>query len=400
MNDSQATRAAAAPTDPVVLASSRRDGFGYRLFAKETRTRARAGVFTTPHGDVPTPAFMPVGTRGTVKGVFPRDLREAGSTMILANTYHLHLRPGEDVVERLGGLHRFMGWDGPILTDSGGYQVFSLEEGTRIDADGATLRSVVDGSIVRFTPERVIDIERKLGADVAMAFDHCPSDPTDRAQCAAAVERTHAWLARCVARHREHGAESTGQALFGIVQGGVFEDLRSRSVDSAVAHDLVGYAVGGVSVGEDRDQMRRAIEIAAPRLPEDRPRYLMGVGTPEDFFDAIERGIDLFDCVTPTRHARNHNAFTSAGRVNLRNAAWRDDATTLDPECDCTACTQFSRGVLRHLCQTNEMLGGMLLTLHNLRFFHRLMAQIRGAIFADRLPELRERVLPAMMRKP
>lgn len=383
---------------PVPLRSTR-EQFGFALLARDARTRARAGLFQTPHGEVRTPAFMPVGTRGTVKGVFPRDLRAVGSTMILANTYHLHLRPGEDVVANLGGLHRFMGWDGPILTDSGGYQVFSISEGTTIDDDGVTMRSVVDGSVVRFTPERVIDIERKLGADVAMAFDHCPANPNDRAQCAAAVARTHAWLERCVARHRHHGAESSGQALFGIVQGGVFEDLRRASVESACAHDLVGYAVGGVSVGEEREQMRTAIEIAAPLLPEDKPRYLMGVGTPEDFFDAVERGIDLFDCVTPTRHARNHHAFTSQGPVNLRNAAWREDASPLDAACDCTACTQFSRGVLRHLCQTNEMLGGMLLTLHNLRFFHRLMEQIRGAIFEDRLLELRAEILPAMSRR-
>ncbi|MDZ4771660.1 MAG: tRNA guanosine(34) transglycosylase Tgt [Planctomycetota bacterium] len=362
------------------LARSARERFGFQLLARDAATRARAGVFTTPHGDVPTPAFMPVGTRGTVKGVFPRDLREVGSTMILANTYHLHLRPGEDVVRALGGLHRFMAWDGPILTDSGGYQVFSLKEGTAIDDDGVTLRSIVDGALVRFTPERVIEIEAKLGADVAMAFDHCPSVPTDRAECEGAVRRTHDWLARCVTKHRELGGEARDQALFGIVQGGVFEDLRRRSVDSACSHDLVGYAVGGVSVGEEREQMRTAIDIAAPLLPEDKPRYLMGVGTPQDFFDAIERGIDLFDCVTPTRHARNHNAFTASGRVNLRNAAWREDVSPLDPTCDCTACTQFSRGTLRHLCQSNEMLAGMLLTLHNLRYFHRLMADIRHSI--------------------
>lgn len=258
------------------------------------------------------------------------------------------------------------------------------------------MRSVVDGAVVRFTPERVIEIEAQLGADVAMAFDHCPSDPTNRAECEGAVRRTHEWLGRCVARHRELGGESRDQALFGIVQGGVFEDLRRASVDSACAHDLVGYAVGGVSVGEEREQMRTAIEIAAPLLPEDKPRYLMGVGTPEDFFDAVQRGIDLFDCVTPTRHARNHNAFTTKGRVNLRNAAWRTDASPLDPACDCTACTQFSRGTLRHLCQSNEMLGGMLLTLHNLRYFHRLMADIRRSVFAGNFSELRRATLDAL----
>jgi queuine tRNA-ribosyltransferase len=390
--------ASPASSAPVLLRSARA-GFGFALLARETRTQARAGIFTTPHGDVPTPAFMPVGTRGTVKGVLPRDLREAGSTMILANTYHLHLRPGADVVAKLGGLHRFMGWDGPILTDSGGYQVFSIAEGTLVDDDGVTMKSVVDGATVRFTPESVVDIQRKLGADVAMAFDQCPSDPSDRSLCATAVERTRAWLHRCVTRHRHHGGEASGQALFGIVQGGVFEDLRRACALSAVEHDLVGYAVGGVSVGEDREKVRTAIDIAAPLLPHDRPRYLMGVGTPEDFFDAVERGIDLFDCVTPTRHARNHNAFTSLGRVNLRNAIYREDDSPLDPACDCTACTQFSRGVLRHLCQSGEMLAGMLLTLHNLRFFHTLMGRIRGAVLADELPELRAAILEPMTRR-
>ncbi len=342
---------------------------------------------------------MPVGTRGTVKGVLPRDLREVGSTMILANTYHLHLRPGEDVVAHLGGLHTFMGWDGPILTDSGGYQVFSIDTGTSIDDDGVTMRSVVDGALLRFTPESVVDIQRKLGSDVAMAFDHCPSKPDDRAECALAVARTRAWLDRCVARHRQLGGEDSGQALFGIVQGGVFADLRTLSATTAIEHDLVGYAIGGVSVGEDREQMRAAVELTAPLLPPEKPRYLMGVGTPEDFFDAVERGMDLFDCVTPTRHARNHNAFTSRGRINLRNALWREDTSPLDPECDCIACTQFSRGVLRHLCQSGEMLAGMLLTLHNLRFFHRLMQRIREAILADKLTELRGAVLEPMTQR-
>lgn len=378
------------------LARSAHGPFAFELLARETRTRARLGRFHTPHGTVATPAFMPVGTRGTVKGITPRDLRELGSTMVLANTYHLHLRPGEDVVAALGGLHRFMGWDGPILTDSGGYQVFSLDDVAKIDDDGVTLRSIVDGSVVRFDPERVIDIERKLGADVAMAFDHCAKDPNDRALVASAVTRTNRWLERCVARHRHHGGEETGQALFGIVQGGVFDDLRRASVDATCAHDLAGYAIGGVSVGESRDAMRAAVDASAHLLPEDRPRYLMGVGTPEDFFDGVERGIDLFDCVTPTRHGRNHRAFTSRGELNLRNAKYKTDLAPLDPECDCMCCTTFSRGVLRHLCATNEMLAGILLTQHNLRYFHRLMERMREAIARDQLTELRAQVLGAV----
>jgi queuine tRNA-ribosyltransferase len=376
-----------------------RAGFSFAVGARSSACRARTATFGTPHGAVATPAFMPVGTKGTVKGVLPRDLREAGATIVLANTYHLHLRPGEDTVAALGGLHRVMAWDGPILTDSGGYQVFSLGHIAEIDDAGVDVRSVVDGSLVRLTPAGVIDIQRKLGADIAMAFDQCPPDPTDRATVARACERTQAWLAACVERHRAHGAEESGQALFGIVQGGIFADLRRASAESARAHELVGYAIGGVSVGEERAHMIAALDAAAPLLPEDRPRYLMGVGLPPDFFDAVERGIDLFDCVTPTRHARNHNAFTSQGRVNLRNTGWRHDARPLDPECACIACREFSRGTLRHLCTSDEMLGAMLLTLHNLRFFHDLLARIRRAIEEDRLSELRSTVLPPMTRK-
>ena len=376
-----------------------RHGFAFRLHATCPHTDARLATFDTPHGPVETPAFMPVGTRATVKGALPRDLREAGSRMILANTYHLHLRPGEEVVRALGGLHAMMAWDGPILTDSGGYQVFSMGDINRVDERGVRFKSIVDGSMIDLTPERAVDIQQALGADVQMAFDHCPSDPTDRAAVAEATDRTHRWLARGVARHRETGGEERGQALFGIVQGGAFEDLRAASVDAVCEHDLIGYAIGGVSVGEDRDAMRLAVSAAAPRLPADRPRYLMGVGTPRDFFDAIERGIDLFDCVTPTRHARNHMAFTSEGIRNLRNRGYAEDTRPLDPACDCPACTQYSRGTLRHLAVTDEMLGGMLLTLHNLRFFHRLMERIREAIPAGTLPALRDEVVEKSSRR-
>jgi queuine tRNA-ribosyltransferase len=371
-------------------------GFGFRVDVRSERTHARLGVFRTPHGDVRTPAFMPVGTRGTVKGVLPHDLEELGASMILANTYHLLLRPGEDVVRTLGGLHRFMAWDRPILTDSGGYQVFSMSDLASVDDEGVRLRSIVDGGMVHLTPERVVEIQRALGADVQMAFDHCPSDPTDRAGVLTATDRTHRWLERCVRRHEELGGTASGQALFGIVQGGAFDDLRRNSVEHVVAHDLVGYAIGGVSVGEDRSAMRAAVEAAAPLLPEDKPRYLMGIGLPLDFFDAIASGVDLFDCVTPTRHARTHQVFTSRGRANLRNLCWREDPRPLDPECDCVACTRFSRGVLRHLCTTGEMLGAILLTHHNLRVFFRLFDRIRDAIREDRLAELRSEVLPPM----
>ncbi len=342
---------------------------------------------------------MPVGTRATVKAVLPRDLLETGSQMILANTYHMHLRPGEAVVKELGGLHAMMGWKGPILTDSGGYQVFSMGDICRIDDDGVSFRSIVDGSAVRFTPERVVDIQRDLGSDVAMAFDQCPAVPTDRASVTLATDRTHRWLERAVKRYREMGGEETGQALFGIVQGGIFGDLRRSSVDAICSHDLPGYAIGGVSVGETPDLIRTTVELTAPLLPKDKPRYLMGVGTPRDFFDAIASGIDLFDCVTPTRNGRNHTVFTSRGRLNIRNQGFQSSTASMDPNCDCQACTQFSLGALRHLCNTGEMLAGMLLSIHNLRFFHRTMERIREAIPLGQFSSLRDEVVELYSRR-
>ncbi len=373
--------------------------FSFTVTGRDPGGIARAGIFHTPHGDVPTPAFLPVGTRGTVKGVLPRDLAQAGSTMVLANALHLHLRPGEATVAHLGGLHRFMNWDGPLLTDSGGYQVFSLAHISTIDDDGVTFRSVVDGDQVRITPERAIDIQLTLGADVIMAFDQCPGNPHDRGEVQTACDRTHRWLARCADRWHAAGGLETGQALFGIVQGGSFEDLRRASVDAVASHDFVGYAVGGVSVGEDREAVRAAVAASAPYLPEDKPRYLMGVGTPRDFFDAVELGVDLFDCVTPTRHGRTHQAFTTRGRVNLRNSGWKDCDQPLDPECESPALKGFSMGVLRHLCRSNEMLGAILVSLHNLHFFHSLMTRIRTAIVEGRLAELRREVLAGTERK-
>jgi queuine tRNA-ribosyltransferase len=372
-----------------------RDGFAFRVEARERSGRARAGVFTTPHGEVRTPAFMPVGTKGTVKGVTPERLRALGAEMVLANTYHLHLRPGEELVAELGGLHGFMAWDGPILTDSGGYQVFSMSDIGSLDEDGVTFRSIVDGSRVRLEPARVVTIQARLGADVAMAFDHCPPDPTDRPAVDAATARTARWLELCVRRHRELGAEARGQALFGIVQGGVFEDLRRRAVEEVCAHDLVGYAIGGVSVGESRELAGQAVAACAPLMPDDRPRYLMGVGTPRDFLDAVAQGIDLFDCVTPTRHGRTHQAFTSEGPVNLRNARFARDPRPLDERCDCPTCARYSRAYLRHLCKAGEILGPVLLSEHNLRYFHALLERVRTAIAADELAALRARELEA-----
>ena len=379
-------------------------GFAFEVTATSpgdrTAKRARTGVFRTPHGDVITPAFMPVGTHGSIKGILPRDVRETGATMILANTLHLHLRPGEDVVEKLGGLHSFMAWKGPILTDSGGYQVFSMADISTLDDDGVTFQSVVDGDRIHLTPERAIEIQRRLGPDVFMAFDHCPSDPRDRDAVVRATDRTHRWLERCSRRfERDGGVEGTGQALFGIVQGGAFEDLRRGSVDVVAEHGFVGNAIGGVSVGEDRESMRAAVEIAAPALPVDRPRYLMGVGTPRDFFDAVEAGVDLFDCVTPTRHGRTHQVWTSEGRINLRNARWKDCAEPLDREFCAPHVRDYSIGALRHLCLANEMVGATLLSLQNLFLFHELMRRIREAIPRGELGRLRDEWVPRLSGK-
>lgn len=356
--------------------------FRFELLARCPSTRARVGRFHTPHGALETPAFMPVGTRGSVKGLTPEQVASTGTRMLLGNTYHLALRPGSEVVRELGGLARFMAWDGPTLTDSGGYQVFSLGHLARIDESGVRLRSVIDGSPFELSPERAIEIQLDLGADVVMAFDHCAPDPLDRIAVEAAAERTARWLERCVARWRQGPAGARPQALFGIVQGGAFPDLRARSLAQVTAFDLPGYAVGGVSVGEHDGAMELAVASATPGLPEDRPRYLMGVGTRRHFAMAIAHGIDLFDCVTPTRHGRNHQAYVGGGRVNLRNQRFARDPGPLDPECDCPVCARYSRGYLRHLCNSGEMLAGTLLSWHNLRTFQRWMETIRSAIQA------------------
>ncbi|MBS3734453.1 MAG: tRNA guanosine(34) transglycosylase Tgt [Phycisphaerae bacterium] len=353
------------------------------LTVEATCGRARLGRLTTPHGAVTTPVFMPVGTVGSVKGVTPDQLRACGTQMLLGNTYHLMLRPGADTAERLGGLHRIMGWDGPLLTDSGGYQVFSLAHLRRIDDDGVVFRSHVDGAEVALTPERAMDIQRALGADVVMQLDECPPGDAPREDVARAVARSAAWAERC----RDAWADRDAQALFGIQQGGVFDDLRADSARRLVALDLPGYAVGGLSVGEGHATMSRVLDAVDDQLPRDRPRYLMGVGEPRDILAAVRRGIDMFDCVLPTRNARNAQAFTWDGRLRLRNAQWAQDDRPIEPGCDCYACRHFSRGALRHLFAAGEMLAATLTTLHNLHFFARLMAAIRAAIADDTLPE-------------
>ncbi|HUP19499.1 MAG TPA: tRNA guanosine(34) transglycosylase Tgt [Gemmatimonadota bacterium] len=348
---------------------------------------ARTGVLRTDHGDVRTPAFMPVGTLATVKGLTPSDLRQAGVEMVLANAYHLHLRPGAETVRRLGGLHRFMGWDGPILTDSGGYQVFSLADLREVDEDGVTFRSHVDGSTHRFTPERVMEIEAALGADVIMAFDDCAPWPCSEADAAAAAERTARWAERCLAEHRRIQGEGPWpwrQAIFGIVQGSLYPDLRRASARAIGSMEFDGYAIGGLSVGEEKPRMYETLEIAVPEIPAGSARYLMGVGFPEDVVAAVARGIDLFDCVAPTRHGRTGAAFTRDGRVNVGNARFAEDDAPLDPGCGCAVCATWSRGYVRHLFKSDEMLGPRLLSHHNVAFLAELVGQARAAIEAGR----------------
>jgi queuine tRNA-ribosyltransferase len=361
--------------------------FPFRVSAEDGR--ARAGIFGTPHGEVETPAFMPVGTLATVKALDPDDLRTMGARMLLANAYHLHLRPGDELIASLGGLHRFMAWDGPILTDSGGFQVFSLASLRTVGEEGVEFRSHIDGSLRRFTPESVMAIERNLGADVIMQFDHVIPGQSDEAAARDASERSLRWLERCVTAHESLAAvgDAAGgrppQALFPIVQGGVHEHLRRE----ACAHirdlrDWAGYGIGGLSVGEAKPAMHGTLEVVDDALPRDRPRYLMGVGFPEDLVEAVARGVDLFDCVAPTRMGRNGTAFTADGRLNIKRAEYRADERPLDDGCDCAACARFSRAYIRHLFVSDEILGLRLLSLHNVHFLVRLMRDARQHIRA------------------
>jgi queuine tRNA-ribosyltransferase len=337
---------------------------------------ARCGVLTTAHGTVPTPAFMPVGTKATVKALHPGEVRDLGASIVLANAYHLHFRPGADLVEELGGLHVFSGWDGPILTDSGGFQVFSLRDTILgLDDDGVMFRSVYDGSAERFTPEGVAEIQRRLGSDVAMCLDVCPAAGAPRDEVEEAVRLTTHWAGRQV-----DAARAPGQLRFGIAQGGTDEELRRRSVAEITALGFDGFALGGLAVGESREDMLACVEWAAPLLPADRPRYFMGIGDPVGILEVVARGIDMFDCVLPTRTARTGSALTWDGRLNLRNAVHARDPRPLDESCDCPACVRFSRAYLRHLVTQDEMLGLRLLSLHNLRFVLDLTARARAAI--------------------
>lgn len=343
---------------------------------------ARAGILHTPHGDIPTPVYAPVGTQATVKAVPPRDLHELSATLILANTYHLHLRPGSDLVREMGGLHTFMGWQGPILTDSGGFQVFSLTDINEIDDDGVTFRSHIDGSKQRLTPERSMQIQEALGADVIMCFDECPP-PQDRDVVEKAIERTHQWAIRC----REAHPDDSVQALFGIVQGGIYEDLRVKSATFIQSLDFPGYAIGGLAVGETKTEQYRVLDFTMPLMTSDKPRYLMGVGDPDDLARAITRGVDIFDCVMPTRIARHGSALTHDGRINLRNATFKNQPEPIEADCTCYCCQNFSRAYLRHLVVTKELLGHYLLSVHNLHFLIQHVQRMRDAIITGTLAD-------------
>ncbi|MCZ8037306.1 MAG: tRNA-guanine transglycosylase [Cyanobacteriota bacterium] len=358
-------------------------GFSFELIAQCPRTGARVGVWHTPHGPVETPRFMPVGTLATVKGLTPAQIASTGAQMILANTYHLHLQPGESIIEKAGGLHEFMAWNQPILTDSGGFQVFSLSQLRQIKESGVTFRSPRDGRIIEITPEKSIQIQNALGADVIMAFDECPPTGVSYETMKASIERTYRWLERCLEAHQR----PQEQALFAIVQGGIYEDLRAAAAESLVKLDLPGYAIGGVSVGEETSLIHRIVQITAPLLPENKPRYLMGVGTYREMAKAIASGIDLFDCVIPTRFGRHGTALVRGERWNLKNARFKQDFAPLDDTCPCYTCQQFSRAYLNHLIKSGEMLGYILLSLHNIaeliRFTREIRQSILGGTFAQ-----------------
>jgi queuine tRNA-ribosyltransferase len=356
----------------------------FQLIKTDRDTGARLGSLTTPHGTVPTPIFMPVGTRATVKAMTPEELREVGARIILANTYHLYLRPGHELVARLGGLHRFMHWDGPILTDSGGFQVYSLGALRKVTEEGVRFQSHLDGSSHLLTPELAVAIQEALGSDIAMCLDECPPQPADYAYVRRSVELTTRWARRCrEARRRDD------QALFGIVQGGIHRDLRRQSAEELQEIGFDGYALGGVSVGEAQEQVYEVLAFSAPLLPADQPRYVMGIGTPEDLLEAVAAGFDMFDCVMPTRNARNGMLFTSFGRLSIKRAEFAEDDGPIDPECSCYVCRNYSRAYLRHLYQAGEILASRLNTWHNLHYYLNLMARVREAIAADRFAAFR-----------
>ncbi|MDT8321397.1 MAG: tRNA guanosine(34) transglycosylase Tgt [Xanthomonadales bacterium] len=357
--------------------------------------KARVGVLEFPRGTVNTPAFMPVGTYGTVKAMLPEEVRESGADIILGNTFHLMLRPGTEVILAHGGLHGFMGWPRPILTDSGGFQVWSLAQRRRITEQGVTFASPIDGSTVFMGPEESMAMQKVLDSDVVMIFDECTPYPATEAEASASMDRSLRWAERSKRAHEGHFS-----ALFGIVQGGMHEALRRRSAQELVAMGLDGYAIGGLSVGEPHDERDQVLDFTVPELPADRPRYLMGVGRPEDIIAGVLRGIDMFDCVMPTRNARNGHLFTSRGVLKIRNARYQNDLGPIDPDCDCSTCSRFSRAYVKHLARCNEILGARLMTMHNLRFYQKLMEGLRNAIAVGRLEDFVEAYLQKIARQP
>ncbi|ACL69979.1 tRNA guanosine(34) transglycosylase Tgt [Halothermothrix orenii] len=366
----------------------------FNLLHREINTRARLGKLKTPHGDIDTPIFMPVGTQATVKSMTPDELENIKAQIILSNTYHLYLRPGSSLIDEAGGLHNFMNWQKPILTDSGGFQVFSLSDLREIKEEGVYFRSHLDGSRHFISPEKAIQIQMELGADIIMAFDECPPYPSDYDYVARSLERTVRWARRCKKAH-----EREDQALFGIIQGGVYRDLRKQSVEALIDIGFPGYAIGGLSVGEEKEKMLEVLDFTVPLMPENKPRYLMGVGAPEDLVEGVIRGVDMFDCVLPTRIARHGTVFTSQGRLTVRNAGYERDFTPLDPECDCYVCKNYTRAYIRHLIKRKEILGVRLTTYHNLYFLLSLMEKIRGAIKEDALLEFRDEFLRKYLNK-
>jgi queuine tRNA-ribosyltransferase len=384
--------------------------FSFQKQAEDSDSHARTGLVTTPHGEFHTPAFMPVGTQGSVKGLSQGLLEQAGAEIILANTYHLCLRPGHQLINGLGGLHGFISWDRPMLTDSGGFQVFSLTSLRKMNEEGVEFQSHIDGSKQFLSPERSIEIQAALGADIIMCFDECTPYPATHAQARESSEMTTRWARRSNERlnqlRNEDGLASEcgirivnpGQALFGINQGSIFLDLRERSLEDLIGIGFDGYAIGGLSVGEDKTAMSEVIAHVAPRMPDDKPRYLMGVGTPEDIVDAVAEGVDMFDCVLPTRNARNGQLFTSAGRLNIKNAAFRDDPRPVDDKCSCPVCERYSRAYLRHLYTSGEILGSVLNSLHNISFYLDTMTRVRQAISLGTFKEFRLNLLSELAR--
>ena len=363
-----------------------KNAVNFELIKTDSRTKARRGRITTPHGVIETPVFMPVGTQGTIKAMRPEQVKEMGAQIVLSNTYHLYLRPGHEIIKEAGGLHKFMNWDRAILTDSGGFQVFSLGKLRKISEEGVKFQSHIDGSTHMLTPEKAIEIQNALGSDIMMAFDECAPYPAERDYVKASLERTTRWLKRCKDFHKD----IEKQSLFGIMQGGVYKDLRKQSAEEIVELDLPGYAIGGLSVGEPKEMMLDVLDDCVDYLPKEKARYLMGVGSPDYLFEGVERGVDMFDCVLPTRIARHGLAMTSHGRVNIKNAKYTKNFEPLDSECDCYTCKNYSRAYLRHLFKADELLSGMLLSNHNLHFLINMMSGIRTSIEKDNFLEFKK----------